>query len=83
MAASLNLSQARVTTPQGELETASVVVRLNRIRVASRRDTLAERDGVVAVTKGERNQWTVTFEDGEIWTVRRIRNCGCGGQSRI
>lgn len=79
MAAGTALARVELTTPQGTTPAASLLVRANHAVAKVGATVVAERDGVVSVTR-RRRLTTVTFDDGEVWTALRKGGCSaCGG----
>lgn len=81
MAAPLNKTRATVTTPAGTFE--GVAVRIgpgaSSIRVTKGMSVVAERDGVATNVRDGKSRvarHTITFTDGEQWTVVDERT-GC------
>lgn len=78
----LALSNAKITSPSG--------VNYNRVQVSIAAGTVYLSDqsgmslgsmaGVVSVAADSSvGGWLVTFDTDEVWTVTRVRGCGCGG----
>lgn len=79
MAAPLSLSKANITrTDQSPLSKVSLLIRQSHAVVRSGRQIVAEAD-VATVVPVSRGEWTVTLVDGTVWTVKRDKDCGCGG----
>jgi hypothetical protein len=43
------------------------------------RDVIHERSGVTGLRTVARRTWEVTFDNGDVWTLRKPRCSSCGG----
>lgn len=73
------INVANVDGPAAEYRKAYVVVRDQSIEIYDRRrQLLTQAEGPTEPSlAGER--WTLTQEDGTVWTVDKLSTCGCGG----